>query len=110
MEMAVIPVSVSDILKVLDQIPIWKSVATLPRRLASLEDRIAALETAKPALPAAPAIDPAKACPMCGSEMKVIAEHSHPIFHFAGLKTHQLKCPDCAFTTTRDFEPGAGYR
>jgi hypothetical protein len=86
MEMAVIPVSVSDILKVLDQIPIWKNVATLPRRLASLEDRIAALETAKPALPAAPAIDPAKACPVCGSEMKVIAEHRIRFFTLPDLK------------------------
>jgi hypothetical protein len=97
-EAELIPVSVSDLLKILDQIPIWKSVASLPRRLAALEERIAALESAKPSLPAPATIDPAKTCPMCGSEMKVIAEHDHPTFHFAGVRLHHLTCPSCAFT------------
>jgi hypothetical protein len=105
-----IPISVSDILKILDQIPIWRTLAALPRRLKELEDRVSALETAKPSLPPAPKIDPAKACPMCGSEMKVTAETAHPQFHFAGVKVHQLACTECGFKTDRDFSPGKGYR
>lgn len=105
-----IPVSVSDLLKILDQIPIWKSVVTLPRRLTELEARVAALEATKSALPPPKPIDPAKACPMCGTEMKVTAESDHPTFHYAGMKTHQMRCPDCNYSATRDFSPAKGYR
>jgi hypothetical protein len=104
-----IPVSVSDLLKILDQIPIWKSLASLPRRLQALETRVAELE-AKASLPIAPPIDPAKACPMCGAEMKIVAETDHPTFHFAGVKVHQMSCPSCDYKVTRDFSPGKGYR
>jgi hypothetical protein len=38
-----IPVSVSDILKLLDQIPIWKAVSGLPKRIAEIERRLEAL-------------------------------------------------------------------
>jgi hypothetical protein len=105
-----IPVSVSDLLKILDQIPVWKSIATLPRRLAALEARIEALESAKSSLPPPKVIDPAKACPMCGTEMKVVAESDHPTFHFAGVKIHQMTCPDCNYGATRNFNPGKGYQ
>lgn len=105
-----IPISVSDILKILDDIPIWKNIVVLPRRLAALEERIAALESAKLALPPARVIDPAKACPMCGTEMKVTAEHGHSTFAFAGVKVHQMTCPDCGYKASRDFTPGKGYK
>ena len=103
-----IPISVSDILKILDQIPIWKHLAVLPRRITALEERITVLEAAK--LAPASSIDPAKACPMCGTEMKITAEQNHPEFGFAGLKVHQMSCPSCGQKATRDFKPGKGYQ
>jgi hypothetical protein len=105
-----IPISVSDIIKILDQIPIWRNLAAFPKRLDSLEARLAALESAKPSLLTAPVIDPAKACPMCGAEMKVVAENPHPQFDFAGVKVHQMTCPSCSHHTSRDFRPGKGYK
>jgi hypothetical protein len=104
-----IPISVSDILKILDQIPVWRNLSALPRKVAALEERIAALESAKLALPPPPKIDAAKACPMCGTEMKITAETDHPEFGFAGLKIHQMTCPGCDQKATREFKPGKGY-
>ncbi len=104
------PISVSDIIKLLDEIPIWKNVAVLPRRLAALEERLAELQSAKRALPAPPMIDPGKACPMCGAGMKVLSETAHPTFGFAGVKVHKMECPECEYKTTRDFSPGTGYK
>ncbi len=48
-----IPLSVSDAIKLLEEIPIWKAVAGLPKRVAELE-RMAALETAASAVAAKP--------------------------------------------------------
>jgi hypothetical protein len=39
-----IPISVSDILKILDQIPIWKALRELPKRVTELETRLKAHE------------------------------------------------------------------
>lgn len=106
-----IPISVSDILKILDDIPVWRNVAALPRKIAALEQRVAALEAAKTALPAPTLIDPAKACPMDGTEMQITAEVPHAIFGVVGgLKVHQMTCPECGFKTSRDFAPGKGYQ
>jgi hypothetical protein len=49
-----IPLSVSDAIKLLDEIPIWKAVAGLPKRVAELERKVQALETAASAKAAAP--------------------------------------------------------
>jgi hypothetical protein len=110
LENRVIPISVSDILKILDQIPVWKNLAVLPRRIAALEEHIAALESSKLALPPPPAIDPARACPMCGTEMKVMAETNHPEFGFAGLKIHQMSCPSCGQKAIREFDPNRRHQ
>lgn len=104
-----IPVSVSDIIKLLDEIPIWRSVSALPKRLAALEERVATLEAAKAVASARPPLDPARVCPMCGEEMKVTAETGHPTFHFAGVKVHQMKCQGCGRETSRQYKPGKGY-
>jgi Zn ribbon nucleic-acid-binding protein len=101
-------ISVSDILKLLDQIPIWKAVSSLPRRVSELEKKVAELEgktgnigTKSPS---------GRECPICGASMKVINELPHPQFAFAGRKVHDMECLECGHKTRRDFEPGKGYR
>jgi hypothetical protein len=104
-----IPISVSDIIKILDQIPIWKSVRELPKRVTELESRLAALENATKAQAQLPKPQPGRECPLCGAEMKVTAERPHPQFDFAGAKIHDMECA-CGNKAERQFTPGKGYR
>jgi hypothetical protein len=101
-----IPISVSDVIKLLDEIPIWKAVAGLPKRIAELERKVAALETTASAKAAAPT---GKECPICGAAMKVVKETGHPQFGFAGVKSHHMVCGECGGQTVRSYEPGKGY-
>jgi hypothetical protein len=98
-----IPITVSDMLKILEQIPGWKAVAGLPKRVAELERRVQELETQKPHVP------PGRECPICGAVMDVIDELPHPHFGSMGVKVHSMRCPHCEHKTSRDFEPGKGY-
>jgi endogenous inhibitor of DNA gyrase (YacG/DUF329 family) len=102
-----IPISVTDIRKILEEFPLWKAVANLPKRLAELERRIAALEGGAAAKPAPLT---GRECPICGAAMKVVAEKPHPQFGYAGDKLHEMKCPECGETAQRYFVPGKGYR
>lgn len=64
-----IPFSVSDIIKLLEQIPIWKQLKAIPQELEQLRRRVDALE-AKLASPPAPG----KECPACGARtLRVIS-------------------------------------
>jgi endogenous inhibitor of DNA gyrase (YacG/DUF329 family) len=49
---------------------------------------------------------PGRECPICGATMKVLSESEHPTFGFAGVKVHNMECPECGNKTTRDFNPG----
>ncbi len=104
-----IPVSVSDLLKILDQIPIWKAVAGLPKRLAELERRINDLESQLGQATAKARVPDARLCPICGATMRITQETGHPTFSFAGLKVHHMECPECGNAATRNFKPGKGY-
>lgn len=98
--------SVSDIAKLLEQIPIWKSLVGLPKRIAELEARIAALETMKATQAAPGATD----CPLCGAKMTVTKESPDGPFAAFGHKRHHMRCDNCGHTTDRKFIPGEGYR
>jgi hypothetical protein len=101
-----IPVSVSDIIKLLEEIPIWKAVASLPKRIAELEKRVQQLEAGATARPLART---GKECPICDSAMKVLLEYPHRELGPAGVMTHELKCPNCDHKSIRAFSPGKGY-
>jgi len=105
-----IPFSVSDLIKLLDEVPIWRAVAGLPKRLAELERKVTELEAAIKAKSATPVIPEGRICPICGSEMKVTSETAHPTFHFAGVKVHHMECTSCGNQTQRQYTPGKGYR
>lgn len=55
--------NLSDILKLLDQLPIWKTLKAQPARIDALEERIAKLEQASQR----PARAPGQPCPECGA-------------------------------------------
>lgn len=99
-------ISASDIVKLLEQIPIWKAISTLPKRVAELERQVAELQ--KASAQSKPQIS-GRECPICGSAMKVTKERPHPHFNFAGVKIHDMQCPDCGTAVQRTFEPGKGY-
>jgi hypothetical protein len=101
-----IPISVSDVIKLVEQIPVWKAMAGLPKRIAELERKVAALETPASAKAAAPT---GRECPICGATMKVVKETPHPEFGVFGTMLHQMVCGECGEQTTRNFEPGKGY-
>lgn len=63
--------SVSDILKLLDQIPIWRSLKALPERVEALEQRISHLEAELERRP------PPELCPLCQGEMKLSKVEAH---------------------------------
>lgn len=64
--------------------------------------------SATPRRPSAP-VNPARACPKCGTEMAVAGESPHPIFGEMGLKIHSMQCSSCGAKVERDFQPGKGY-
>lgn len=99
-----IGVSVSDIIKLLEQVPGWKAVAGLPKRIAEIEARVKSLEDSKGSAKPHP-----KDCPICGARMSVTSEHNHPVFGPVGILIHKMKCDGCGNTAERDFSPGRGY-
>jgi hypothetical protein len=97
-------ISASDILKILDKLPLWKTLSTLPARLDALERRVAALEGAS-AKNQADAIN----CPACGGAMKFVAERPDPAFGRLGVKERDLRC-ECGHATTLQWTQERGYR
>ncbi|HTW50859.1 MAG TPA: hypothetical protein VME45_03080 [Stellaceae bacterium] len=95
----------TDIVKLLEQVPGWRALWELPKRLAAAEARVAALE-GKAALNAGPA---ALQGPICREPMLVTAESDHPIFGVTGVKMHTAECA-AGHKTTRDYIPGKGYQ
>lgn len=98
-------ISVSDIIKLLEQIPLWKSLATMPRRLTELEARVKALEGLRTAQ-AAPA---ANDCPACRIPLRFEREEDDPVFRDLGVKLHHLRCDGCGKTMSRRYDPAKGY-
>lgn len=96
--------SVSDIVKLLEQIPGWKTLYGLPKRVAELEAKVATLE-AKLGGPTVPA---GLRCPICGETMRVVSERPHPTFGVMGHKVHDTECPN-GHKSSRDYTPGKGY-
>ncbi len=85
-------ISVSDFLKILDSIPIWKTLKVLPERIAALEARIAQLE-AKNVLPDKV---PAAPCKYCGNRsMRMINSVADSQFGDLGANRETWQCAEC---------------
>ncbi|EEB70302.1 conserved hypothetical protein [Ruegeria sp. R11] len=81
-------VSVSDMLKILEKAPIWKSLKEMPHRIEALEARVAELE-AKPSKP-----EHLETCEMCGKSAKITKVQDHPMFGDFGIKLRTVTCED----------------
>ena len=101
---AMIPFSVSDILKILDQIPIWKTVKELPAKVAALEERCATLERRLAAAEAEPARAPGEACKACGERQLRLKnrEKAGGIWADMGVYRETWSCGACGFTEERE--------
>ncbi len=92
-------ISVSDILKILDQVPLWKALKEMPKRIDALEKRIAELEgTPK-------ASEHLHTCAQCGAPAKVTSIRPHPMFDFAGRKVRTITCEQ-GHSLEFDWDPG----
>ena len=91
-------ITVSDILKILDKIPIWKQLKDLPARIEALERRLEALEQDRTAVKG-------EKCPSCGAyEFMVTATKPHPLMGEVGIKERTYTCSGCGFTEPRITE------
>ena len=101
-----IGLSVSDIIKLLEQVPGWKAVAGLPKRLAELEARVKALESGAGRPSQAPG---PRDCAKCGAVMRVTDERSDQTFGRHGVVVHVMACDNCGHTTERKYSARQGY-
>ena len=92
-------ISVSDILKILDKIPIWKELSKLPKKVEELENRVAMLEKALQN-------NSANVCPSCGAQtFRVIKSEPHPMVGQLGIVNRTYECSQCGFKETHTVDP-----
>ncbi|NQU27448.1 MAG: hypothetical protein HQ528_04095 [Candidatus Marinimicrobia bacterium] len=84
--------TISDLLKLLDKIPVWKTLNELPSQIKSLENRLKKLEdklTGKSGT----------LCPKCGSiNYAIIKCYPDPNFSTFGKNRIKYECSDCGHT------------
>ena len=88
-------------MKILDQIPIWKTLSGLPKRLADMEERVMLLESQHQVPPAVPG----EPCASCGARSlrrtSRIKATSGPFAVF-GRFNEVWTCSSCGVTEERD--------
>ena len=91
--------SVTDILALLDKIPIWKDLKRMPARINELEKRLAALESKhEPSL---------KTCPKCGTgTFALVSTERDPIFGEMGVQNRLYRCTECGFSESLQYSSG----
>jgi uncharacterized protein with PIN domain len=80
--------AVTNILKLLDKIPVWKQLKDLPGKVTSLENRIAKLEKKLSGGD--------KICPECGSSNYKLKK-TEVRDRFLGTKEKIIVCDDCKY-------------
>jgi predicted RNA-binding Zn-ribbon protein involved in translation (DUF1610 family) len=99
-------ISVSDILKILDQVPIWKTVKELPKRVEALEKEHAALKAELDQLRSAPKQKPGETCPACGEPAmrRTKSEPTKGTFAGMGLRDETWTCSECGEVDIREMQ------
>ncbi|MEC7763359.1 MAG: ABC transporter C-terminal domain-containing protein [Pseudomonadota bacterium] len=84
---------ISDITKLLEQIPIWRTLKALPGRVEALEARVAELEETL----AKPKVTPGQPCPACGHHAlrRTSSEISSGHFGALGARDEVWTCENC---------------
>lgn len=86
----------SDILKILEKIPLWRTIAALPKRVSMLEQRVAELERKGSVAP--------EVCDTCGTAMRVTADRPDDTLGPVGVRIKTWTCDTCG--EARDRQSG----
>ncbi|GMR17679.1 MAG: hypothetical protein BMS9Abin33_0072 [Gammaproteobacteria bacterium] len=90
--------TVADLLKVLNRIPAWGRIVTLPDKVEALERRLASLERKTYKGDA----KSAELCPKCSQyTFELKSRNPHPIYGKIGVQEEHYKCSECGFSRTR---------
>jgi DNA-directed RNA polymerase subunit M/transcription elongation factor TFIIS len=91
-------INISDIIAILDKIPIWKTLKEMPKKIEELEKRVAALEAKKPAR-----IN----CLQCGSNNYKIEDTRTTRRLGKLMTTLTYTCQDCSYKGMTEVPPEA---
>lgn len=96
-------ISVSDVLKLLDQLPVWKTIKLLPQRVDALEKENAVLKQRLDELLAEPNQAAGEVCKACGEPAvrRISSKPSSVSFGRLGARDEVWKCEACGDTETR---------
>jgi hypothetical protein len=84
--------------ELLNKIPVWKELLTLPARVKAIEDRLN--------LAGAPVVDDRPVCPFCRKgRLDLVDEKPHRLLGRVGVMEQTLKCDACSKTRTQQREP-----
>lgn len=84
----------------LDRMPLWKRLSSLPQKTDELEARIAALEAQLSG-------KTGPLCPICDAPgLKRTKSEPHPEFGFAGIKLDSYACAACGHNESRERDEG----
>ena len=91
-------ISISDMLTLLDRIPLWGQLKALPNRVNELEKRIAELES-KPS-------SNDEICPKCKQKtFELISSQKDKTFGPLGVYERTYKCSSCGFEEAKLLDP-----
>lgn len=89
--------SAKDIMVVLENIPKWKQLISLPEKLEALEKRVAELESKQTLT--------GDSCPKCkGKSYELISSQPDPTFGQMGVVQRLHKCSLCGFEETKSVD------
>jgi|NGEPerStandDraft_6_1074524.scaffolds.fasta_scaffold21736_3 hypothetical protein len=94
--------TLGDIVSLLEKIPIWKRLKTLPEQFDALQARVAVLESEIAKRPSL------EQCPICNSgNLKVTAVSPHPTLGSVGVQERLMTCdnPACGHKEKRLHDP-----